>query len=281
MDSDATRSPAPLYWLILGALAGLVIAAYGLLQRAPDDLPLPPGAVASVNGATISAAQYQRAADAFSLLRGEAPGNDDRARIITQLIEEELLVQRGIALDMPASEATVRAAIVQSMIASVTAEADAANPDDAELLAYLEAHPERYTFASALAVDGWIADDEQTARSTIETLGRGGQPTSDQALREVPGLPKEPLPIERLRMFVGPAIAAATAEMPVGQSAVFARQGSWYVLRVTEHADSVLADLDTIRSQVLTDYRQDLADRRLRAYLDDLLERSDVAVAAP
>jgi len=285
-DKTATGDNQPaLRWLVLGALAGLGAAAYGLLEQGDAaDEALPDSAIARVNDVVISEQQLDRSITELETTYQRELSAEDRARVLQQMIEEELLVQRGIDLGMPNTESTVRAAITQSMIASVTAEADAADPDDATLERFLEEHADRYTYASAMRIDAWVTDDEQTARNFLGTLSDGAGEIVDGAssnLQRVPGLPEGSAPIERLRMFLGPAIAAAAADMPVGTSAVFARQGRWYVVRVAVREQSARADLDTVRSQVLLDYRRSLADQRLRAYVDDLRRRADVVVALP
>ena len=42
-----------------------------------------------------------------------------------------------------------------------------------------------------------------------------------------------------------------------------------------------LADLATVRSQVLIDYRRSLADERLQEYLEGLRDMAEVRVAMP
>jgi parvulin-like peptidyl-prolyl isomerase len=281
-DASPTSAQAPaLPWLALGAVAGLMAAGYGLLERSGPAGTLPADAVASVNGTIIDNARLDRAAAQLEATYGQPIDQEQRTRVLEQLIEEELLVQRGIELGMAESEATVRAAIVQSLVASVTAETDAADPDDATLQAYLEDNADRYTYASAMKIDAWTSDDERAARSFLARLQQGADAVAPDGLAAVPGLPRGPAPLERLRMFVGPAIAAAAADMPVGASAVFARQGRWYVVRVSRRDSGTLADLATVRSQVLIDYRRSLADERLQEYLEGLRDMAEVRVAMP
>ena len=275
--SQPGSPPPSLGWLTLGATVGLVVAAVGILDRSSAPTPLPTDAVASVNGTLLHEGTLRRAL-AASLPADEEPGNQRRADTLSQLIDEELLVQRGIELGMPVAEPTVRAAIIQSLVASVTAEADAADPDDDELQEFLENHADRYTFSTALAVDAWITDDEWRAQDAVARVRREQSADELDGVRRVPGLPLSALPVERLRMFVGPAIAAAATEMPAGSSAVYARQGRWYIVRVTAHEESALAELDAVRAQVLLDYRRTLADTRLREYLARLRSNADLRV---
>lgn len=281
-DPHPSRELPALRWLAIGAAAGLLAAAYGLLERSAANAPLPDNVVARVNDTEIGADRYQRSLDTLTASLGRAPDAEDRAQILERLIDEELLVQRGVDLGMAGSETTVRSAIVQSLIASVTAEADAADPSDDALERHLNENRERYTYASALAVDAWVADDERLAQDFVNRLRVDPATEADgDNVRRVPGLPEGPLPLERLRMFVGPAIAATSVGMPAGSSAVYARQGRWYVVRVNSHEKSALAELEAVRSQVLIDYRRKLADERLREYLDNLLRQADVEVSVP
>lgn len=278
------QSTPALRWLALGALTGLLAAGYGLLEQGDAASGLPDSAIAQVNDATISVQQFDRSIAEIETTYQRELTAEDRARVLQQMIEEELLVQRGVDLGMANAEATVRAAIAQSLIASVTAEADAADPDDATLQDFLEENQERYTYASAMRINAWVTDAEQTARDFLNSLDSESSEDADELsadLQRVPGLPQGAAPVERLRMFLGPAIAAAAADMPVGSSAVFARQGRWYVVRVETRDQSARADLDTVRSQVLLDYRRALADDRLRAYVADLRRSAVILIALP
>lgn len=279
-NKTAPEQPGSLAWLAAGALGGLILAGVGLLERSAGDPDLPPGTVAQVNTTLISKTQLDRAVAALRGTPAEDVSDADRGRILEQLIDEELLVQRGVELDMVSTEATVRGAIVQSMVASVTAEADAANPTEEELERFLEEHAADYTFASALAVDAWVGDDERQAQEFVAGIRNSDGAATSTGLRRVPGLPESPMPLEQLRMFVGPAIAAAAVNMPAGSSAVYARQGRWYVLRVNQHAESLRAPLEAVRSQVLLDYRRNLANQMLKEYLERLRLQSDVVLPA-
>ena len=278
--TNASGNPR-LVWLAAGALAGLLFAAAGLLESGPPEEGLPDGAIARINDVLITGPQFERTAAQLEASYGRKLTADDSVRLLQQLIEEELLLQRGIDLGLAKTDTTVRTAIVQSLIASVTAEADAADPGDEALQSFLEEHAERYTFAAAMSLDAWTAENEGDARFFLNQLSHDSDASPDEKLNAVPGLPESPAPLERLRMFVGPAIAAAAADMPVGSSAVFARQGRWYVVRVNSREESAIADLSSIRSQVLLDYRRSLADEYLADYLNELRGRANVQVALP
>jgi hypothetical protein len=280
-DTTDSRDPPSLRWLAIGAIAGLLAAAYGLLEQQDPDPPLTENAAARVNGRIISRERVNRNLERSNPGNDEESGDTARITVLQRMIEEELLVQRGAELGLINSDNEVRAAIVQSLIASITAEADAANPSDAQLALFLQEHEDRYTFANALSVDAWVSEDESSAQQFAARLRDGDAQGDSKELPPVPGLPDGPLPIERLRMFLGPGITGSVSSMTDGTVAVFVRQSRWYVVRVNDHQESVVPKLTSIRSQVLIDYRRSLADARIRTYVDDLQRRSDIDIAGP
>jgi hypothetical protein len=267
-----------LRWLIAGALAGLLAAGFGILRQADSGNELPANALARVNEQIITRDNYDRA-----LVRLGANGTSDDAGawVLQRLVDDELLVQRGLELGMTQSDSAVRNAIIDSLIASVTAEADAASPDDAELQQYLSENTDRFSFVASVSVAAWQTNDEAVAQSFVKRLRDDGSVTTSDTIGPIPDLPPGLMPVELLRDYLGPGIAAAAADMPVASSAIFARRGRWLVVQVLEKKSAVVTDLSTIRNRVLLDYRRSLADRTLREYLDDLRRRADVDVVQP
>ena len=265
-------------WLIAGALAGLLAAGFGILRQADSGNELPANAVARVNGQIISRNNYDRA---LARLGTNSTSVDKTAWVLQRLVEDELLVQRGLELGMAQSDSAVRNAIIDSLIASVTAEADAASPGDEELQQYLSDNADRFSYTASLSVAAWQTNDDAVAQSFVAKLRNGSNVTTSDAIGPIPDLPPGLMPLELLRDYLGPGVAAAAADMPIDSSAVFARRGRWLVVQVLEKKSAVVTDLGTIRNRVLLDYRRSLADQTLQDYLDDLRRRADLVVAQP
>ena len=262
-------------WLAIGAMVGLSAAAIGILRQADSAGPLPEHVVASVNGVTIGRDVLNRAAERLGA------ANADTAALLDRLIDDELLVQRGLELGMTESDTAVRDAIVNSLVASVTAEADAANPDDATLEKHLADNAVRFSFTASLHVQAWQTDVEPVAQQFVAALRSGTDTPSHGDVLPMPDLPDALMSVDMVRNYLGPAITAAAAEMPDGSSAVFARRGRWLVVRVVAKERTAVTDLDAIRNRVLLDYRRSLADELLSNYIERLRDRADIRSQMP
>ena len=275
-----TNNKADLRLLALGALAGLVVAGIGILQQETQIDTLPENAVARVNDVLIGRDIFDRAISRSTNYAGQ-PVDGDEAMLLQRLIDEELLIQRGVELGMTQSDAVVRQAMIESLIASVTAEADAASPTDEELAQYLADNPERFSYISKVSAEAWQTDDESVAQEFVAALRANNIVTTNGDVQAMPDLPADLMTLEILSTYLGPGITAAAAEMPEGGSAVFARRGRWLIVRINGKERSTLTDLDAIRNRVLVDYRRNLADTMLRNYVDGLRRRADISVAMP
>ena len=271
------KNEADIRLLAAGALIGLLAAGYGILRQSTADAELPADVVAMVNDTTISRDIYERALTRLP----DQESTRTKTLILQRLVDDELLVQRGVELGMTESDSEVRAAIVNSLVASVTAEVDAASPTDEELQQYLADNAERFSYTSRLSVEAWQTDHEPVAQTFVAALRAGEAPEPDDEIEAIPDLPDDMLPAETVRDYLGPAITAAAAEMPDGSSAVFARRGRWLVVRVNAKQRTAIADLGTVRNRVLLYYRRSLADTMLFDYIENLRERADVRVIQP
>jgi len=186
-----------------------------------------------------------------------------------------------VELGMTESDAAVRSAIIDSLVASITGAADAADPADDVLEAYLRDNPHQFSFISHMQVEGWQTDKEPVARAFIELLRAGTDPANMADIEAVPDLPPGLMDVETVRNYLGPAITAALAEMPIDGSAIFARRGRWLVVRLVDRVQSEETDLDAIRNRVLVAYRRHLADSLLERYVERLRQQADIAVALP
>ncbi len=288
--------------LVSGALLGIVLTALGVL-RDPGEAPVPSDAVAVVNGQPISRESFDRLVLAVaSERRRPRLEEDSRRRLLERAIDEELLLQRGIALGLARHEPTARRMIVQSVIASVAGAAETEEPDDAALREFFESEQERFVRPGRFAVEALrvpsAGRSDAATREVADRLTRELRAGASIAslLAPGPGAPGDPvrglvpeglLPIEAVREYLGPTAAAAVRALPEGGVAEPLRTVDGYrVLRVAERTPDRVPPFLEIRDQVRAAYLRTLGERAVASFLEDLraeaeIERLDPAAGRP
>jgi peptidylprolyl isomerase len=279
----------PVALLAAGAVAGALLALAGVAGE--RDEALAPGAVARVNGAAILAGDYERALGALARDRRAAPSEAERRRVLARLIDEELLVQRALALGLPAADRALRKRLVAAVIETAAAAALEAEPSEAELRALYAAEGGRFARAGRLRVRQIFVraarggkDEEGAARArTAAARLAAGEPF--EAVRAALGDP-EPAPVpdallkpETLGEYVGPtALRAALALAPGAVSEPVRSASGWHVLRLVERAPAAVPPFEEAAGEVRDAWRRRAGDRALRAYLKELRRAAEIRV---
>jgi hypothetical protein len=280
--------------LVLLVLAIAVGLGFALIARwiAPSrSRVLPSDAIARVNDVLIRREDYERALDSLASDRRTAIDAAQRRRVLDRLIDEELLVQHGLATGAFRSDPKVRADLVAGVANIVTAEQEDAQPSAATLAAFYAAHGDRFVepgrvrmrqifFRVAALGDAALA--ETRAHASVARL-RNGEPFA--ALQDELGDP-EPLPppdtplsAGELREVLGPTVARTVQSLPVDAVSDPIRSGTgFHVVQVIERLPDAAPPLAEIQDKVLADYRLSQSENALRAYLDDLRRQADVEV---
>jgi len=281
-------------WLGAGALAGIAAAGLSLLGSGAGGPTLPEGAVATVNGTVLRAADYQRALAALEGDRRNPVGEAERRFVLDRLVDEELLVQRALELGLARSDRLVRNQLVAAMIAAVTDDAALAEPDEAALRAFHAEHAERFTEPGRLrARQLWVraaparSEEEARARATDAAARlRAGEPFDAVAAALgdplVAPLPDAPLPVAKLVEYAGPGALAALADLAPGAvSSPRLLAGGFQVLALTAREDPRPQPYEAVADAVRAEWRRSAGDDALRRYLADLRERAEIRVAGP
>lgn len=292
-NAPPVASRRPLVLLALGAIAGAAVAAAGLLSASARNGALPSGVVALVNREPIRADDYLRTMQALANDKRDALTNDDRRRVLDRLIEEELLVQRGLALGLARQDRRVRSDLTSTVIDAVVADASERQPDDDELSAFYAANrdffagPGRVRVRQVFVRVTTPTDPAAEARAAQAARRlRAGEPFDTVAgeLGDAPlmPLPDAVLPPAKLRDYLGPTALRAALDLEVGEVSDPVRSGTGYhVLQVVEKQPDAQPPLADIRPQVVAEFRRRAGERALRAYLDELRASADVVVAEP
>lgn len=271
-----------------GAALGLAFATTDLLsiERTPT---IPAGAVASVNGTPIREEDYARAVSALASDRRSPLEDADRSHVLDRLIDEELLVQRGLDLGLAKRDRRVRADIVAAMLDAVTSEAKTTEPDDEEVAAFFETERDYFArpgrvHARRIVVQASSTRPDAEARQRALTASKRLRAGDDFIVvrrelgdAEVAALPDMALPAVKLREYVGPTATRALLASAAGEvSDPIRSAGGYQVLVLVERTDPEVPPLGEIAPEVRAEMRRRAADEALRSYLDELRRSGDV-----
>ena len=276
--------------LVAALVVGCLLSGLQILHDARLSARLPPGAAARVNGTLIDLDSVNRTVAAMDLRvrRDEAAA---QYRVVTRLIDEELLVQHALDTGAAQSSPEVRAALVRSAITRLNEEAAAEPISDHELQDYFQAHRQTYAAPVRFEVTPFYFESRafpdltqaQARAAAAQTALHAGQ-TVDQVLARADAppftAPEQLVTARTLGNYVGPARAAEVAALLTGQttpSEPFDRGVSFMYLRRKTGGDiPALAD---IRELVLADAMRDRQERALQSLLDALHRTARIDVA--
>jgi parvulin-like peptidyl-prolyl isomerase len=132
--------------LASGAMIGLVIAGYGLFNaKGARTHAVPPEAVALVNERQILRSDFMTQTQTQFVLPFAETTREQRHMVLEDMINEELMVQRGFEIDLPSYDPDVRNALVAGVELEVTADVLSQQPTPRELRAYYEQHKGKYS----------------------------------------------------------------------------------------------------------------------------------------
>jgi len=279
--------------LAIGAGAGVALAATGLVASSVTrGRGLPPGAVARVNGALVRGDDYTRSLDALERDRRAGREPADRRLVLDRLIDEELLVQRGLELGLARQDARVRRDLTAAVIDAVVTEHEDGTPPDAELEAFYRRERDFFARPGRLRVRQlWCRADtaadapsaEARARAAAASL-RAGEDFAGVRARlgdpEIAPLPDALLSPAKLLDHLGPTALRAALELEAGAVSDPVRSATGYhVLQVIEREAEWVPPREEVADEVVAEYRRRRGERALRAYLDALRARAQVEIA--
>jgi len=234
--------------LVIGAATGCLLAATGLLRH---DAGLPDTVVARVNNVNISREQLQQY---VALVNANSRSEKDTNYILQRMIDEELLVQRGVELGLLNLDSTVRNAIVQSVTSRFTSTENVMPVSDDDLRAYYESHISYFT-----------PED----RLLVEVISPADFP-----------LPRKPLTEKSLREYLGETVTARLQDLSPGeQTGRIDANGQVFDLRLVARQAGEPPPLPAIRPAVTREYRRAQNEQAFRDYVAWLRGRADIAIA--
>jgi hypothetical protein len=282
MQSEQT-APQSLHWLVLGLVLGLLGVLVGVLTPSWG-VAANSQVVAIVNGTPITREKYLTYLQALATDKKDPISAQDAEYVLQRIVEEELLVQRGVEVGLLESDKRSRAALVNAMISMTTTAAEAKAPSEEELRDFLEDNLDYFTPTSRLRVRQLVVKGENSS----DRAGLAHQRLLDgedflTVNRELGSsvalsVPDSLLPPAKLREYLGPTLTQMLSQQSAGfVSQPQAMDGAYRILQLVDNEVGRAPEFAAVRQQLEAEYVRRAGDRALREYLEWLRERADIS----
>jgi hypothetical protein len=276
--------PSRRAWLIAGAVTGCALAAIQILHDLRVPVRFLPSVAARVNGREIDRSSVDRTVAGFDdrLRKSEASA---RQRVLTRMIDEELLVQHALDSGAAQTDPEVRAALVRAAINRVNSEVAAESISADEIEAFYAAHRSAYARSATYAVTplyyespdaGRRADAAQAgvhAGQAIEALQRLADPLPFVA-------PGSLATARTLANYFGSSAVAALDQIRPGETTRLDAFGRGVlVLYLSQRVDGASPALQSIRDLVQAGAMRERQENALENLLQSLRKTSQIDIA--
>jgi hypothetical protein len=171
----------------IGALVGLAAAGYELLSaRGTETREVPAENVALVNQQPILRSDFITQVESETGLPFENTTRKDKLRVLDEMVDEELKVQRGLELNFAETDQDTRNALSNVVDQQMVVEVSIRQPTDQELINYYDSHKAQYQTPGAMTVCDLVITGSN--RESDQLLDRAGVAVA--ALRAGNSLPQ-------------------------------------------------------------------------------------------
>lgn len=273
----------------LGAVLGLGLATAGAFSSAKDSLP--EAAVARVNGKVITRQALDFALERLGRKSPALTDSEHRRRALDFLVEQELLIQRGLAIGLLDSDRTVRKALAMAMIDALVADVLKHEPTSQDLRAFYDIHTAVFSVPGQIQVQQIVFPangDRRRAKAQAEqaagALAAGIPfPNVQRRFGQAAGvpLPDALLPLHVLPRYLGPTLSQAALALEAREiSQPLASPIGYHILRVAERQPERIRPYHEVQPEVRAEYFRRKRDAALQQFLDRLRKESTILLSS-
>lgn len=284
MSTRSGNRNIPSILLAAGAISGIVLAAFGLME--PRQF-FGNNGVAQVNQTVIKQETYQRLVTALQYDKRSPLTDEDRNILLERLVDEELLVQRGVELGFLQFNSTVRNTLVQAVTTFVIAGNELNVPTESELEVFYQENSALFTQPPRLHLqqisfsnkDNMAYDRANTVTQKLKSGVAFTQVKKEHGDAVSFDIPDTLLPLGKLREYIGPTLLEVASKLRQGDfSETIAVRDKLIIVRLVNRTDAITPTLSSIRRQVESEYQRQLAEKEYRDYLQWLRNRADISI---
>jgi hypothetical protein len=299
-DFSRTDSRRSFLLLAVGAIVGLAIAGYGLFTaKGTSTNRLPPEDLALVNQKPIYRSDFVIQSQTLYGVPFAETTHEQRRKVLEDMINEELMVQRGIEVDLPGYDPDVRTALVNGVELQMYADVLAKEPTEAELQAYYDTHREKYASIGIMRLRDLMLNvppdetDAQRSERSVRIVGelRKGAKLDD-AFMEKNGLRDSGALLQSGKPDLGdifdfaaqakltPKVYAVVKQLPAMQvSDPIADTDGIHIVIMNERKTPQALDFAAVRARVWSDIKTEAQDKIRNATYGYLRSKADILAA--
>lgn len=282
---------------VLGMVVGFSVATMGLFGKGGrPQTQVPPGYAALVNGQGVLMSDFISETQSEMEKPFEATTLAERAHVLHQMIDKELLVQRALALDLPETTTEVRTTMADAVNAQASAPVLAEQPTDAALFTYYREHRSRYQSLGrmqlrdlVLHVGGYESTDQTFSQAQADAIEavyqlRSGAPMA--SVMERFGM-ADSAAVDRgtqfdfaAKLHLGERLYRVASPLSTGEvSEPVTMPDGVHVLVMVSRQRPIVEAFPQARAQVYSDYSRRRVLQADRANLDILRRQARILVA--
>ncbi|UTW58259.1 SurA N-terminal domain-containing protein [Kordiimonas sp. SCSIO 12603] len=252
--------------LFFGAVAGIALAAVGSVNSENDVFPQ--DALAVVNGAVISQNQLNAKIDQIEKAREAGLSENEKSVLLTNLVNEQLLLERAAELGLAESDATVKATIIDAFKEFIISEKEGAEVGEDELQSFYAENIQRYTPSPKYLISAYLAKSDFGDNVNADVLNTDAETIE---------MPDRPLPAGLLRRYLGKEASAQITQVQVGEvSGPYKRLGDYLYMVVDEIEQQSPRSFGDVKALVQADYTRVEGEKLFAEYVEKLRAEADI-----
>lgn len=225
---------------------------------------------------------------------GRTPTASERAALVQDFVDEELLWREGLRLGLERSDPIVRRRIVQKMTFLLEAQANLQPPTEADLRSYFAAHQQRYATPESVSFTHVFcgSNDNRNSHALLTEpqeppahvemlrarLAAGALP-EDVSLPFLRGLYWRQRPLAEVERTFGSSFVAALRNAQTGSWGDPVRSLlGWHLVRVDAWHPAVVPPFDAVRHRLEQDWREEARRQAREAGMQRLRKQYHVTL---
>ena len=271
--------------LVSGLLVGLIFIFFGVLSVLEKDSNNQ-NAVVMVNDHPIYQSDWDLALEALSMNKRNQITEEDKIIVLERLIDEQLLLQRGLEIDLPQTEGMVRKTIVSSMLDKIIVEGIISEVSDEKLVDFYSKNIEFFSKPSEVHINRLFIEygtEEEEEQRLDEARGLLIAGEEFDIVKEklgdpiIPVIPNVLLPIKKLKDYLEPALVEIIETLQPGQitTEIESTTGYSFIYMLGSIAGEEIP-FDDVKEQVKIEYLRRNDEESVDQYMEWLKKRAKI-----